>query len=394
MYTTRALSLYKNSPETISLPPEGPNSGYLVIQDEESTKTLCFGLCTDPSINHLPFPQNKRLSIEYHVQTSENSSYHSYDEVYLIPVINQPLSSNRYYTIKADGKLKGEAYASSKEEDEGTCCFCIPFIKDVKPKAFDPNDIYQQFEFSEKVGCLGSTYLVAKSVAPDGHPPEFLRRKGWQMNAKKLKNSTLGEARGLDSSLRAHLPDFNFPLTQDCSKSVVVGKWYCPFMFVEDGRAKDQMKRSVFYVMTLEQRWERIFAAQNSYNQGKVASVNVVIPTEMVRITGREAVRVARNDSRGAVWFKSVDGGGADDQVGLSSLIMERMMWEQERVGWVKGEEKNVRVVKDEEYAGIGEWTSFGCYVLVESFVLKRNDGSVLLTYDFRHAHQLRFKWE
>ncbi|XP_010681353.2 uncharacterized protein LOC104896316 [Beta vulgaris subsp. vulgaris] len=393
MYTTRPLSLYKKSPEAISIPPEGPNSGYLVIQDEESTPTSCFGLCKDPSINDLPFPQNKRLSIEFEVPMQDQAaSYHSYDEVYLIPIINQPLSSHRYYAIKANGKRKGEAYASSKEEDKGTCCFCFPWIRDLKPRPFDPEDIYQQFEFSVTKTFLSGNMLLAKSVASDGHPPQFMRRKGWQMNTKSLKNSTLQEARGLDSSLRAHLPDFNFPVSQECSKSVIVGKWCCPFMFIKEGREKDQIKKSVFYEMTLQQRWERIFAAdRRTYGQKKLVTVDVVVPTEMVRIAGQEAKKEKRNDDKGVVWF---NGSGTKEHVGLSSLIIQRMMYEEERSGWVKAKEKQFRVIKDEKYAGRGEWRNFGCYLLVETFVLKRNDGSIVLTYDFRHTHQIRNKWE
>ena len=106
MYTTKSLTYYRNSPEALSQPPYGPNSGFLVIQDDESTPTCCFGLCKNPAINDLPLPQNKLLSIEYQVQSGD-SSYTSSDQVYLIPVINQPLSSNLYYAIKADGKRKG-----------------------------------------------------------------------------------------------------------------------------------------------------------------------------------------------------------------------------------------------------------------------------------------------
>ncbi|KMT08389.1 hypothetical protein BVRB_6g140680 [Beta vulgaris subsp. vulgaris] len=390
MYTTRPLSLYKNSPEAISVPPEGPNSGYLVLQDEDSTPTCCFGLCNNPAIKDLPFPQNRRLSIQYTTSNGESSST-SYDEVYLIPVINHPLSSNRYYAIKADGRRKGEAYASSKEEDKATCCFCIPYIKDEKPRSFDPADIYQQFEFSTTKTCLNSNMLLAKSIASDGHPPYFLRRKGWTISGKSLKNSELKEARGIDSSLRAHLPDFNFPASQECSKSVIVGKWCCPFMFIKEGREKDQIKYSVFYEMTLEQRWERIFTADRNYSHGKVVNVDVVVPAEMVKITGQEAVQEEGNNNNGVVWFNVR---GTEERVGISSLIIERMMWEEGRVGWFRGKEKQVKVIKDEEYAGVGDWRSFGCYLLVETFVLRRNDGSILFTYDFSHTHQIRSKWE
>lgn len=42
----------------------------------------------------------------------------------------------------------------------------------------------------------------------------------------------LDEALGLDTGLRAKLPDFNFPVSSKSSNVVTVGKWYCPFMFV------------------------------------------------------------------------------------------------------------------------------------------------------------------
>jgi len=186
----------------------------------------------------------------------------------LIPVVNQPLSSNLYYAIKADGKRKGEAYASSKEEDKVLCCFCIPCIKDAKPRSFDHRDIYQQFQFSLAKTC-NSHMLVAKSIAPDGHPPYFLRRTGWTMNGKTPKNFTLGEANGINSSLRARLPNFNFPVTQLLSEHVIVGKWYCPFMFINEGSNKERIKSSVFYEMTLEQRWDQVFYVDNQGNEEK-----------------------------------------------------------------------------------------------------------------------------
>ena len=58
--------------------------------------------------------------------------------------------------------------------------------------------------------------------------------------------------------------------------------------------------------------------------------------------------------------------------------------------------ERQVNVKRTEEYHGkdtIG-WRKFGCYVLVEKFVLKRVDGSVLLTHDFKHTNKIRCKWE
>ena len=70
------------------------------------------------------------------------------------------------------------------------------------------------------------------------------------------------------------------------------------------------------------------------------------------------------------------------------------MKWEQERVGWIGGEKRQAKVKRTEEFGGVGGWRKFGCYVLVERVVLKRMDGSVTMTYEFKHNHQIRSKWE
>ncbi|KAJ0094778.1 hypothetical protein Patl1_16576 [Pistacia atlantica] len=234
----------------------------------------------------------------------------------------------------------------------------------------------------------------AKSVAPDGFPPEFLRHKRWDMTAETPDDFELHEAPGLDSTLRARLPDFNFPLPNKASKSVVVGKWYCPFIFIKESSLKQQIKNSMYYEMTLEQRWEQIFASENSHNRENVVVVDVAVPTEVVSFGGVEGVPDEKNVVDGMMWFKSSINAGGELSVGLSTLIIERMKWEEERFGWVGGNEKQVRVKKVEEFGGVGEWRNFGCYVLVERFVLKRMDGSLVLTYDFKHTHQIRSKWE
>ncbi|KAK9676115.1 hypothetical protein RND81_11G055300 [Saponaria officinalis] len=211
------------------------------------------------------------------------------------------------------------------------------------------------------------------------------------MNGKTPKNFTMEEVSGVNSTLRARLPDLNFPITLQCSNPVVVGKWYCPFMFVKEGTKKDQIRNSVFYEMSLEQRWERVFNIENDgYSQEKVVIVDTVVPTKVVRIEGQQSEEMYDSNENEVVWFKS-----KDDEVGLSKLVVERMRWEEERVGWVRGEEdKQVRVVKEEVYGGVIGWRCFGCYVLVESFVLRRNDSSVVLNFDFMHNHQVRSKWE
>lgn len=113
MYVTRPLSLYLRNPAALSeLPPEGPSSGILVVQDEEAERTCCFGLCKDTQIRDLPFPQNKNLTIHYTIRHAggESASSTTYaDDFILIPVLGKPLSSNQYYAIQPHGRHKGYA---------------------------------------------------------------------------------------------------------------------------------------------------------------------------------------------------------------------------------------------------------------------------------------------
>ncbi|KAK7275139.1 hypothetical protein RIF29_16247 [Crotalaria pallida] len=91
MYVTRPLSMYKKDPSALTQPPQGPNSGYLVLMDEEARNRPIAGY--EYKIKQLPFPQNKNLSVDY--VTDDDAG----DKVLFIPVLNQPLSSNRYYVI-------------------------------------------------------------------------------------------------------------------------------------------------------------------------------------------------------------------------------------------------------------------------------------------------------
>ena len=107
MYVTRPLSLLRRSPDLLSLvPQEGPSLGYLILFDEECETTTCFGLCKETSIRALPFPQNKDLTVFYTEHHGEHTATYC-DDVLFIPVVDQPLSSNRYYVIKRRGKHKG-----------------------------------------------------------------------------------------------------------------------------------------------------------------------------------------------------------------------------------------------------------------------------------------------
>nr|XP_033516960.1 uncharacterized protein LOC104115345 isoform X2 [Nicotiana tomentosiformis] len=357
MYVTRPLSYYQKNPDALSLPPEGPNSGYLVIQDEESETYCCFGLCKNYDIMDLPFPQNKKLTVRYQWNDGMNSRIRSdenmriqRDDVMFIPVLNKPLSSNHYYAIKPHGKRKGQAFTCSKEEDKQTCCFCR-CVRDVKPKPLDPEEVYQQFQIClYDTGCSAKGNFFAKSLAPDGFPPHFLRRKG---------------------------------------------KWYCPFMFIKDGIVllKEQMKRSMFYEMTLEQRWEQFFTCQNDYiNEGNSVLVDVAPDTEVVLVDGTKATWDDKNVVERVIWFRSYDKNGKEvTSMGLREEIVQRMKWEQERGGW-----KTQRRIKQvEQYReNSSGWRRFSCYVLVERFVLRRMDRSLVMTYDFKHIDKVQSIWE
>ncbi|KAI6686266.1 hypothetical protein NL676_032179 [Syzygium grande] len=390
MYVTRPLSMYWKHPEALSeAPPVGPGSGYLVIKDEEAQNFCCFGLCKDSQLYDFPFPQNKDLTVRYTENHGEHTRVYN-DGVFMIPVVGLPLSSNQYYAIRRRGKHKGEAHANSTEEDKGTC-LCFHYVKDKKPRPLDPDDMYQQFVIYPRETICGFVGFHAKSVAPDGYPPSFLRRKGWTLHGKTPRNFFLDDdAPGVNDSQRSKLPSLDFSIDRKSSDPVVVGKWYCPFMFIKDGKVRDQIKTSAFYEMTLQQRWEQVHACDNYANEGNAMEVDVLVQKEAITVFGEEAGE--GNVSDGVMWFRSRTG-----VIGVSMAIVERMRWEEERVGWVKEGEKRVGVKGVEEFiqSGLSEgWKRFGCYVLVESFVLKRMDGTLVLAYDFKHTHRVRSKWE
>ncbi|XP_038892872.1 uncharacterized protein LOC120081783 [Benincasa hispida] len=400
MYVTRPLSLYRESPSSISMPPpEGPNSGILVIQDQKEDAELrsskwCGMFKKKESVKMLPFPQNKILRLTHSVEAGEFEYSESVYAV-LIPVLNKPLSSNQYYIINARGARKGLACTNSKEDETSSskCCYTVP---DPPPQIFDPKNEYQQFQISDYIYCGGASGFVSKSVAPDGVPPLRLSRNGWQAYPQPLNNFLEPtQALGLNASLRACLPDLNFSLPCKSSDAVVVGKWYCPFIFIREGNEAvgSQMTNSLYYEITLHQNWVEIFKCEN--NGVAPDNVDAFVEREVVSIAGEAATPVgSRNVGDGIVWFEPW-------KVGLSLVIVERMKWEQERGGfrWVEErEEKKVRVVKNKEELKFKEkgnkWKRFGCYVLVERFVVKRMDGSLVLTWEFRHTHQVRTKWE
>lgn len=170
-------------------------------------------------------------------------------------------------------------------------------------------------------------------------------------------------------------------------------------MFIKEGTHKtlrEEVRKSMFYEMTLEQKWEQIFYCENEHGMENTnVNVDAVIQKEVINIAEWEAVIDDERDAgEGILWFNSFSNIGEKNSVGLSMAIVERMKWEQQRVGWIGGNENQIRVQKVEEFKGTNGWKKFGCYVLVETFVLRRLDGSIVLTYAFKHHHQLRSKWE
>ncbi|KAF3792678.1 hypothetical protein EJ110_NYTH10981 [Nymphaea thermarum] len=400
MYITRPLSLFKRDPSALRLPPaEGPNSGYLVVhtdqedeEEEKATKTCCFGQCKDTRCRALPFPQDRILTLQYVESLGQTTAVHL-DKTFFFPVLGQPLSSDLYYVVKADGKGKGLVHACSTEENMRPCCFCR-CIKDVKPKHLNPGNVYQQMKIIDRHRCQ----FTASSLAPDGFPPECLRRRGWEAHSSNLPgNLKLTEANGMNTHLRSRLPDFNFPVSRKGSSIVTVGEWYCPFVFIREiggelANVEDQMKATLFYRMSLEQQWVEIFAAERKVSETRI-TVNTKFRREEALLGGVEAmVDEGRKEEDGMVWMRSNKSVGGLTGIGLSAVILEKMRNEQ---GVREGEEaKEVGEVREFDCEKSDQWNEFRCYILLEKYVLKRADGSVVFTCSYRHPHQIKPKWE
>ncbi|CAN8320487.1 unnamed protein product [Cochlearia groenlandica] len=387
MYVTRSLSECQTKPlELNNLPPEGPSSGVMVIQDEESEPTCCFGSCYEGRLKGLPFPQNVKLTATYTSGGGDHQTTHS-TPVLFIPVLDQPLSSNLYYVIQRRGKHTGKATTSAKEEERVSSCFCFTHVPEAKPQQADPCDIYQQFKIHQSKSS--SRYYSATSVASDGVPPHYLKRNDWYVGYSQ-DFGLLDDAKGINTKLR-----LDSEVITSLSKSVVVGKWYVPFMFVMEGNVKDQMKMSTFYSMTLKQRWEEVFSCENTGNEGNVeVVVDVEVETEVVKLDG-QVTNLCETSEDGVVWFSVLRDGKEDKKIGLGCVVVERMKWEEERFGWLNNADQRSNIKRSERFgSGSLQWKFYKCYVLVESFELKRMDGSLVVTCEFRHVDKLKSQWD
>ncbi|KAI3917736.1 hypothetical protein MKW98_021498 [Papaver atlanticum] len=382
MYATRPLSLYRRDPSILSTLTKGSSiSDYIVITDEETEAedTCCWGTCKDPTVGEFPFPQNKIVNVVYTSGSGEHRRTQT-DKVWFIPVLDQPLSSNRYYVITASGKYKGQTCTCSTEEDTTVCCFCN-VIKDVKPRVFDHRDIYQQVEVLNKKDVVIPLNL----------------RTGWRLSTSSSYDCQLDEALGLSVSLRLRLPPDSdiVQISSKVSTPVVVGEWYCPFVFIMEGIPKEQMNNSLFYKMTLEQSWEEIYTCENHNSAGNSVSVNVTLQKEAIRLFGDEAKKDGAQDAKGFIWYRHVNSNTERSELGLSAAIVEKMKWVQQQGGYeIEGENRDVTVERVEKFLGGNEWRRFLFFVLVERFALRRMDGTIVLTWDYKHIHQTRSKWD
>ena len=128
------------------------------------------------------------------------------------------------------------------------------------------------------------------------------------------------------------------------------------------------MERSAFYEVTLEQRWEPV---RPNGGVSKLASKRALIGGS---VEAKQEVGSSRHGNA-YVWFRAAATG---QRVGVCASVWERMRWEEYRGGWVDEEEDAAKVA--------------GGSVLVERFVVKRLDGSVVVAFDFVHLNKVRAK--
>ncbi|KZV24995.1 hypothetical protein F511_01965 [Dorcoceras hygrometricum] len=207
------------------------------------------------------------------------------------------------------------------------------------------------------------------------------------------------------------LPELSVPLYSKRSTPTVIGRWYTPFAFVREDEGNsntisnigDQMRQSLIYEWSLKQWWEEMYSCENGSNRedrnDNVVAMDVRVKRLVCLVRGMEAdhkgAGLHRQDLEGFRWF------GAGEMrrvggVGLSLGVYEKLRGLQERRGWFdhNNGEKEIRVHGRKEIESGTQWRRFGCYVLVESFVLRRMDGTLLISFCFRDTNRIQCKWE
>uniref|UniRef100_A0A6N2KD81 Uncharacterized protein n=1 Tax=Salix viminalis TaxID=40686 RepID=A0A6N2KD81_SALVM len=140
-----------------------------------------------------------------------------------------------------------------------------------------------------------------QGVCPDEHVP-----------ISTLRLSITPEAAWIEIS-EHRLPDFNLPLSQRSSAPVVVGSWCCPFMFIKEGKLKDQMKMG------------KIFASEYNSSDGHSVAVKLLFKEKRLLLPGEKLHLTGGITADGVTWFRSSGDVGGGASVGLSLEIVEGM---------------------------------------------------------------------
>ncbi|XP_056843313.1 uncharacterized protein LOC108808358 [Raphanus sativus] len=151
-----------------------------------------------------------------------------------------------------------------------------------------------------------------------------------------------------------------------------------------------QMISTTYYLMSLYQRWEEFYYCENAYKNNCEVVVNIQVEPVVVKIEGHEIEEKSGSmDENEVVWFEV-----ADKRISLKNAVIMRMEREELNFGWKSDPQETVIERSSKFSGGDSNWKSYRCYVLVKSFVLKRRDESIVVTFEFRHVNKLNTKWE
>lgn len=197
--------------------------------------------------------------------------------------------------------------STEREVERVTCCFCIRFnhVHRYKKPQPDPYDIHQQVVITT-TSSPSCSYYHAKPADPNAILPAYLM-SSWTLENRTSTLRLIDDAKGLNVELRSKLPGLDM--------SVVVGKWYVPFLFVKEGDIIDQVKISMYYNMTLHQRWEEVFFYENVHNEDCIqVAVDVDLEAQVIKVEGQKInIETTNLDAKGIVWFQVLDHEGKQE---------------------------------------------------------------------------------
>ncbi|KAJ4904533.1 hypothetical protein Rs2_18484 [Raphanus sativus] len=103
--------------------------------------------------------------------------------------------------------------------------------------------------------------------------------------------------------------------------------------------------------MNLKQRWEEVYSYENVSEASEVV-VDVEVETEVVKLEG-EVTNLRETGANGVVWFSVIRDERQDKKIGLGSVVVERIKWEEERFGWLnKCNEVRSSIKRTERFEG------------------------------------------